>query len=65
MSKYCPKIDGKLECTQQERLDELYRQMEEALLSNKQWAFLTGGECPAYACDCLKLRAYLEKQKSK
>ncbi|MDW2958601.1 MAG: hypothetical protein R8M37_02225 [Alphaproteobacteria bacterium] len=65
MSKYCPKSNGKLECTQQERLDELYRQMDEALLSNKQWAFLTGGDCVANAYDCLKLRAYLEKQKSK
>lgn len=65
MPSNCPRCRSKLECSQQERLDEFFRQMEEAMLSNKQWAFLTGGDCPAYACDCLKLRAHREKQKSK
>lgn len=58
---YCPRTDG-LECSQVDREEEFYRQMHEAMLYNQQVQFLTRGVCPVYACDCMKLREYLEKK---
>ena len=52
----------KLNCAQTERKDEFYRQMDEAMLANKPVAFVTGGLCPAHACECMKLREYNERQ---
>ena len=57
---YCPHMPG-LECSQVEQTDEFYRQMSESLLANKPVIFLTGGKCPAYSSDCIKLFEYKEK----
>ncbi|MBE6456461.1 MAG: hypothetical protein E7008_00765 [Alphaproteobacteria bacterium] len=59
---YCPHAPG-LECSQVERTDEFYRQMSESLLANKPVIFLTGGQCPAYSVDCIKLVEYKEQMK--
>lgn len=58
---YCPHMPG-LECSQVERTDEFYRQMQEAMLHNKNVAFITGGACPAFSNDCLKLQEYKAQQ---
>ncbi len=57
----CPHENG-LDCTQTERLDEFYRQMEDAMLQNKAVYFLTGGKCPVSRSGCMKLRDFREKQ---
>lgn len=57
----CPHDNG-LECTQNERLDEFYRQMEDAMLQNKEVYFLTGGMCPVSRLSCMKLRDFRERQ---
>ena len=61
----CP-YEPELKCARVERMDEFYRQMQEAMLHNKNFAFITGGVCPAWNNDCLKLREYraqLQKQR--
>ena len=61
MQSNCPhELD--LECTQTERLDEFYRQMEDAMLQNQSVYFLTGGKCPVSGFSCAKLRDFREKQ---
>lgn len=60
----CPCAND-LECTQTERSEEFYRQMYEAMHENRPVVFLTGGLCPAYASDCMKLREHKEKQLKK
>lgn len=61
MSENCPFCEG-LGCTQLERCDEFYRQMQEAMLHNKNVVFITGGACPAWSNDCLKLQEYKAQQ---
>lgn len=61
MRSYCP-CEQKLKCDSAERADEFYRQMMESMLANKPAYFITGGECPAYPGDCIKLIAFREKQ---
>lgn len=56
----CPHCKD-LECSPIERTDEFYRQMQEAMLQNRSVAFLTGGKCPVWSGDCIKLREYQEK----
>lgn len=62
MNDTCPCANG-LECNQSERNDEFYRQMSEAMLVNRPITFVTGGLCPAYASDCMKLREYKESMR--
>ena len=57
----CPHEEG-LDCTQSERLDEFYRQMDDAMLQNKTVYFLTGGECPVSGFTCAKLRDFRARQ---
>ncbi len=61
MLKNCPYEKGLL-CDGKERADEFYRQMMESMLINRPAYYITGGECPAYSAECLKLRAFREKQ---
>ena len=61
MTDYCPRAEN-LECSQVERTEEFYRQMQESMLHNQPVFFLTGGVCPVHACDCMKLREYMEKK---
>ncbi len=56
----CP-CANELVCTLAERNEEFYRQMYEAMHENKPVVFLTGGLCPAYAAECVKLREHKEK----
>ncbi len=61
MNDRCP-CASDLECSQVERNDEFYRQMSEAFLENKPIVFVTGGLCPAYSSQCMKLREYQEQR---
>lgn len=63
MSPYCP-YESKLLCDAKERADEFYRQMMETMHTNKPAYFITGCECAAYSAECLKLRAFREKQQN-
>lgn len=63
MLHVCPHEKGLL-CSGNDRTDEYFRQMMEALLENKPAYFVTGSECAAYAQNCLKLRAYREKRQN-
>ncbi len=64
VSNRCP-AEKRLNCPQEYRLDEYERQLSEAFLCNRPVAFMTCNECPALMADCLRLRTYREKQKSK
>ncbi len=61
MLRKCP-YEQNLDCDGQERADEFYRQMQDAMYANKPVYFLTGGACAAYAGECAKLRAFREAQ---
>ncbi len=61
MKQFCP-YEKMLECTDKERLDEFYRQMQEAMLANNSMAFVTGVECAAWMSDCIKLRMFRAQQ---
>ena len=60
MAECCPFADG-LQCSQAERVDEFYLQMQDAMLGNKPVYFVTGGRCPAYSLNCMKLYEYEQK----
>ena len=61
MTNYCLRAEN-LECSQEERTEEFYRQMQESMLHNQPVFFLTGGACPVHACDCMRLREYMKKK---
>ena len=61
MSDKCPCAKN-LVCSQAERMDEFYRQMSEAMLQNKPVYYLTGGQCPAFSSECMKLREFRARQ---
>lgn len=63
-SNICPYENG-IKCDAKERLDEFYRQMQDAMYANKPVYFVTGGACAAYANECAKLRAFREAQQQK
>ena len=55
-----------LECSEKERADELYRQMQEKLRTGQQITFCPRLECVARATDCSILKTFREQmQKQK
>lgn len=60
MPEKCP-FEEKLNCSPTERLDEFYRNMDDAMLSNKPMYFITGGKCGVFASECMRLREFREK----
>ena len=61
MLSYCPHVHN-LKCSQSDRTEEFYRQLQEAMLCNKPTYLLTSGQCPVSKYECMKLREFCEKQ---
>lgn len=52
-----------LECSEKERANELYRQMQEKLRTGQQITFCPRLECAARATDCSILKTFREQMK--
>jgi len=61
MLRKCP-YEQNLDCDGQERVDEYYRQLMDAMNLGIPVCFISGANCPVDYIQCMKLRAYCEKQ---